>query len=173
MKIKNILYEYFKWYDNMLEADLPKTPVIDDSDPLIYVGEVVNDWVRWRPTEKDEQYDFKDIEGQLNIEIHSSVKEYYNSYWFYQLIVDYENFEINMYPVIPGNYIKAFLSNFSGYINAHPGSTIRIPIGFEMSSTFLVVIENSTGKVQIEDYENETFEDIADNLYILLSGYQK
>jgi hypothetical protein len=49
MKIKSILYEYFKWYDNMPEEKLPQASVEDDSDPLIHVGEVVNSWVRWKP----------------------------------------------------------------------------------------------------------------------------
>jgi Syd protein (SUKH-2) len=169
MKIKTILSEYFKWYENVNEEDLPQTTIFENSDPLIYVGEVVDGWVRWKPSEKKEQYDFREIEENLNIRIHESVKEYYNSYWFCSLLIDYQDLEIEMYPVVPGNYIRAFLSSFLGYINAHNGLLTHIPIGFDTKSASLIVIDNSNGRIQIENYEDSTLEEIAPSLYTLLS----
>jgi hypothetical protein len=55
-----------------------------------------------------------------------------------------------------------------GYASAHEGLLTHIPIGFDINSGFPVIVNNSNGKIQIEDNENSTLVDVADSLYILL-----
>jgi hypothetical protein len=32
MKIKPVLFEYFKWFDKLIEEELPKSPIFENSD---------------------------------------------------------------------------------------------------------------------------------------------
>jgi hypothetical protein len=170
MTIENALTEYFKWYENAPEEELPQTPIIEDSDPLIYVGNVTDGWIKWKPTKKEEFYDFREFEEKLDIKLHESIKEYYNSYWFCSLLVEYQDFEIEMNPVVPGRYIRDFLSKFLGYSSAHEGSFDYVPIGFDTNSDFLIVVDNKSGIVRSEDYNNHVFADIASSICELLEN---
>jgi hypothetical protein len=84
-------------------------------------------------------------------------------------LIDYQNLEIEMRPVVPGNYVRAFLGDFLEYASTHDGSLSHIPIGFNTEDESLIVVDNSRGRIQLEDHENSTFQEIANNLYDLLN----
>ncbi len=44
-------------------------------------------------------HDFSDIEKDLEIQLHNSIKEYYNSYWFLDLGGNYLGYDFELNPV--------------------------------------------------------------------------
>ncbi|WP_336047114.1 hypothetical protein [Solibacillus ferritrahens] len=56
-----------------------------------------------------------------------------------------------------------------GYKKNHGDSLEKIPIGIE-GNGLLVVIENNSGIIQLEDFERCTFDNIADNIQELIGN---
>jgi hypothetical protein len=166
--MKDILKEYFQWYIEADTAELPEAPLLDGAEAGIFESEPKDGWVKWRPKEKDEYFDLSPLEANANIQFHQSVKDYLNSYWFCTLLVEYKGYELLFDPIVPGNYQKAFLTKLLGYKEAHGGKIEHVPIGFEQNTSLLIVVENETGEVYLEDYEVGEFTKIATDLYQLL-----
>lgn len=56
-----------------------------------------------------------------------------------------------------------------GYKKNYPDTLVKIPIGIEENG-LLVVIENNSGTLQLEDFERGTFEYIAENIQALIGN---
>lgn len=81
-----------KYNRNNLEYDMFLT-CIDETlvSSEMYIHKK-NDYVYWLPIEKKEIYDFSPIEKEFNIIIHHDIKEYYNSYYFLELLTGTEQY---------------------------------------------------------------------------------
>lgn len=68
-----------EWQD--CNSSLLKSLWIEEADTFIYEGEPdIEGYVFWKPLEKNIIHDFSNIEKDLGIQLHNSIKEYYNSY---------------------------------------------------------------------------------------------
>ncbi|MBC6972201.1 SecY-interacting protein Syd [Bacillus sp. Xin] len=148
---------------------LPKSVWREEADSFIYEGEPDTEgYIFWKPTEKDIFHDFSNIERELAIQFHHSIKEYYNSYWFLDLAGNYLEHNLELNSVIPGIELRDFYTSLQGYKKAHHNELKNIPIGIECNG-LLIVVDNENGQVNIEDYERGSFEVISNSLAELIS----
>lgn len=166
-----------KYFTRLLEAwkktdnTLPMTVRLDEAEPFIFVGQENEDgWIQWMPTEKETKYDLAPVEEKLEVKLHSSIKEYYNSYWFCNLGGSYGDHRISLDPVIPGVYIEDFIEKLQGYKQVHNGKLDKIPIGLEAGQDLLIVVDNQSGQLLIEDHDRGTYEVLASSLEELISN---
>ena len=170
--MKEEMKQYFhkllkEWKD--YNHSLPKSVWIEEAESFIYEGEPdIEGYIFWKPVEKDVIHDFSDTEKKLAVQLHHSIKEYYNSYWFFDLAGSYLEYGIELNPVIPGIEVRDFYTSLQGYKEAHHNELKNIPIGIE-SNGLLVVVDNENGQVKIEDYERGSFEVISKSLAELIS----
>lgn len=146
-----------------------KTPVNnDDGNLIIYEGEVdEEEYISWKPIEMNVSQDYKRLEDEFEVNLNKSIIDYFNSYWFADLDGFFKEHYIKLEPVLPNNEISSFRESLRGYKNNHGGSLVKIPIGIE-GNGLLVVVENDSGVVQLEDFERGTFEYIAENIQDLI-----
>lgn len=69
---------------------------------------------------------------------------------------------------MPGIGLRDFYRNLKEYHHSHGNQLNYIPIGFEADG-LIVLVDNETGKVFIEDHESQTYEKIAENLVDLIA----
>jgi SecY interacting protein Syd len=146
----------------------------------LFVGKPKEGAVEWKPQEKLEQSDFGKIERKAKTELHSSVKDYYNAYWFLTLAGKIGEHFVSLNPVIPKVALKELEKTLfgavygpyrtSGYIEAHGGVLTQVPIGLHSPSDLVVVVDNRTGAVCVEDHETDRLETIAASLAELIVG---
>lgn len=84
--MKEVMKDYFeKFIDKWMEYNksLPQIAWNEDVDEFIYSGEEDEyGYISWKPIEKGVEFSFDEIESQYNVQLHDSVKQYFNSYWF-------------------------------------------------------------------------------------------
>ncbi len=162
--MKHELEEHFRRKYLRWELHNNSLPVIcwdEDVLPFMYVGGVNSEgYAQWKAVEKDEVYDFKQIQDEFNLILNNDIIEYFNSYWFLELAGKYKDYSIMLEPVIPGIGLRDFHLNLEEYYKSHRNQLNYIPIGIEANG-LPIVISNETGKVYIEDYEKESYEEIA------------
>ena len=83
-------------------------------------------------------------------------------------------------PVVPGRELQDFERKLfgatyehcrtTGYVAEHGGVPSHLPVGSPHPSDLLLVIDNTTGEVAVEDHERGTFEMIAGGLAELIAG---
>lgn len=168
--------EMKKYFDQLIESwqqfnnSYPKVPWNDAVTPIIYEGEVdIEEYICWKPVEKEVIHDFRDIEQVLGVTLHKAIKDYFNSYWFAELAGFYKIYNIILEPVLPGIELNNFVAQLMGYKEVHEEKLDNIPIGVEGKNSFLVVIDNKTGIVKLEDFETGRYEVIADSIEQLIS----
>ncbi|MED1790092.1 SecY-interacting protein Syd [Brevibacillus laterosporus] len=170
--MKEIMSQYFdrfgkKWkeYNNTL----PQIAWDEEVDPFIYLGEKDEyGYISWLPIEKETITNFKDFESNAGVVLHHSLKQYFNSFWFLELAGWIATYNINLHPVVPGIEPEKFLTGLIDYTETKGGIINYIPIGFEANG-MLIVVDNNTGSVYIEDFETEEYEKISTSVEDLIS----
>lgn len=128
--------------------------------------------------EKTKKTDFAPLEQRAGTTLHSSIKEYYEAFWFMDIGGRFREHRIALNPVIPGMEAAELEQMLlggpfgSGYIAAHGGSLRHVPIGIHHPSDLLLVVDNANGDIAIEDWERGTFEVIAKDLAELVGELQ-
>lgn len=173
MSIKEAMTRYFSMRREMADGGLDflfKTPFIGDVHSLIYVGDLDEEgYISWKPVEKEDFYDFKELEGDLGCKIHPSVIEYFNSYWFTDLEGFIKDYTINLESVLPNTYIESYSNLVRGYMSNHKNRLENIPLGVE-GDGLIVVVDNEDGSVKLEDFETGSFEVISESVERLISA---
>lgn len=170
LSTKEAMKTYFKMRKEAADKGLDflwKTPVTNN-DLIIYEGEIDDEgYISWLPVEMTVIQDFKKLEDELNIKFHPSLVEYFNSYWFADLDGFFKDYYICLESVLPDAEMVSFRESVKGYKKNHEGCLEKVPIGIE-GNGLIIVIENSSGIVQLEDYERGTFSNIASNIEELI-----
>ena len=157
-----------KWKD--FNGTLPMTQWIEGVKDFIFEGEKDEEgYIAWKPLKKDIKSNFEDIEKELNVQLHPDSKAYYNCYWFLELAGNYNGYDLVLNPVIPGIALKDFKHETGLYKEAHNDQLFNIPIGIEANG-LLLVVDNESGEVKLEDYERNSFEIISENLSKLIEN---
>ncbi|MED3899039.1 SecY-interacting protein Syd [Priestia megaterium] len=171
MILKNVMEQYFnkliaKWGE--FNGTLPLVPWNEEVDPHIYVGSQDEEgYIAWKPLEKDKNTNFQQFEQEMNIILHADLKAYFNSFWFLEMIGWVSEYNVNLYPVTPGVEPEAFFQRVKDYI-LEKEKSVYIPVGFE-SNGMLIVMNNQSGGIFIENYEDESYEYLSSNLKELIS----
>ncbi|BCB38281.1 SecY-interacting protein Syd [Bacillus cereus] len=170
--MKEVMKDYFeKFIDKWMEYNnsLPQIAWNEDIDEFIYSGEEDEyGYISWKPIEKGVEFSFDEIESQYNVQLHDSVKQYFNSYWFLELTGWVSSYNINLHPVIPGIEPDYFISLVKDYAESKEDIIKFIPIGFE-SNGMLIVLDNNTGEILVEDFELNEYKRITNSLESLIS----
>lgn len=173
MSVKVALDKYFKEMIKeyaKTKQGLPMRPKRVIGNESIYVGECDDEgWCRWKPIEKNEINNFEELEELFQIKFNKDIKEYFNSYWFLELEGKFKKKDITLEVVVPERELEMFQKKLIGYKEAHNNELKYIPIGMEEEHGYLIVMENSTGKIKIENHDKGTFRTIANNLEELLT----
>ncbi len=172
MAIKDAMNKYFnlrkEYFDKGLDL-LFKTPYNEEVDSFIYQGEMDDEEeILWKPIVKNNKNNLKAVEEKFEIKLHTSIEDYFNSYWFADLDGFIGNHYIRLEPVLPNIELDSFESNLEGYNNNH-NKIDKTPIGVE-GNGLIVVIDNISGKVELEDFERGSFEEITESLDELISS---
>ncbi|MFY2251140.1 SecY-interacting protein Syd [Priestia megaterium] len=151
---------------------LPMTQWIEEAEDFIFEGEKdEEDYISWKPLKKDVKSNVEDIQKELKVHLHLSIKAYYNCYWFLEVAGNYNGYDLVLNPVIPGIALKDFKHETGLYKEAHNDQLFNIPIGIEANG-LLLVVDNKSGEVKLEDYERNLFEIISKNLSKLIEDLQ-
>lgn len=169
--IKAAMKKYFDALETLYKnetGDLPYFPYDVTLLPIIYVGTPTKEeWIRWRAVEKDTVTDLTKLEEQLHVKFHSSIFEYFNSYWFAFLNGMVAESECELLPVLPGREIDEFVVSqfqYLQYCTLLNRPMEYTPIGSEVESSNAIVVNNMNGKVFVEDIEAQTYKQISDSL---------
>lgn len=164
--MKDAMSKYFnlrkEYFDKGLDF-LFKTPYDEQVNSFIYQGEMDDEEeISWKPIEKNNKNVLTTIEEKFGIKLHTSIDDYFNSYWFADLDGFIGNHYIRLEPVLPNVELDSFESNLEGYKNNHI-KVDKTPIGVE-GNGLIVVLDNVSGKVELEDFERGSFKEISDSL---------
>lgn len=132
--MKDVMSKYFnlrkKYFNKGLDF-LFKTQYNEEVDSLIYQGEMDDEEeILWKPTEKNKKNDLMQIEEKFGIRLHTSIRDYFNSYWFAEIDGFICTHYIRLEPVLPNIEFDSFEGNLEGYINNH-NKIDKVPIGIE------------------------------------------
>lgn len=179
MTIKEAMAAYF----GRFPKDTPffKTCDTDDVDPRLFSGEPDEDgYVRWVPAAKVDPTDLSELERRAGSVIHPSIKDYFNTFWFMAMGGRFADARVTLDPVVPGRDLadleqRLFGADYgpykvSGYLATHGGVLRHIPIGLHHPDDLLLVVDNATGEVLVEDHERGTFTPLAPGLAELIAG---
>lgn len=145
-----------------------KTQISGEYNLIIYDGGFdEEEYISQKPVEKTVSHILTSLEDEFDIKLHKSIVEYFNSYCFADLDGFYHEHYIALEHVLPKSEIISFRESLKGYKENHGDSLKRVPIGIE-GNGLLVVIENNSRIVQLEDFESGTVEYIAENIQELI-----
>ena len=169
--IKIAMKKYFEALEILYKnetGDLPYFPYDPTLPPIIYVGiPTKEEWIRWRAVEKDTITDLVELEEQLHIRFHASISEYFNSYWFAFLNGTVAESNYALLPVLPDRETDKFAAlqvEYAKYCALLNRPMEYSPIGSEIESGNAIVVNNTNGKVFVEDAEAQTMELISESL---------
>ncbi|WP_140456850.1 MULTISPECIES: SecY-interacting protein Syd [Priestia] len=169
--MKHVMKQYFKKLTGKWEEFNGTLPLIswnEEADANIYVGSQDEEgYIAWKHLEKCENTNFQQFEQEINVILHNDVKAYFNSFWFLEMIEWVSQYNINLYPVIPGVEPEAFCQRVKEYILEKENSTY-IPLGFE-SNGMLVVMNNESGEIFVENGEEKSYKYLSSSLKELIS----
>lgn len=169
--MKKAMITYFKlrkeYFDRGLEF-LFKTPYNEKVDFVIYQGEIEEEEISWKPVEKYIKNDLTMLEKRFGIKFHDSIHHYFNSYWFADLDGFIGDHYISLEAVLPNIELDSFVGKLEGYEMNHY-KLDKIPIGVE-GNGLIVVVDNVSGKVELEDFERGLFIEISNSLDELISS---
>lgn len=142
----------------------PRIPWDPDVAPEIYVGEPdADEWVGWRPIRKAGGPTLAQLAPDLG-PFHPSIERYFASWWFLALEGAFEGRMLTLQPNRPGLDPEAYLEQVRAYASGRGRPARRLPIGFDDQSSLLVVVDNLSGEVSVEDWETGELEWIAASL---------
>lgn len=172
LQVKEALDHYFQklleyWNDTF--GVLPQIPFDDEMNPLLYESEQdEDDYVSWKPKIKEKHEDFEAIETYIDVRLHPSIKEYFQSFWFLNLQGFYHSKFISLEPVEPDKDMHNFFVNQKNY-EASKGKTLKnIQIGFLSPENMALMVHNETGEILQEDFETGETIIIAKSLEALI-----
>lgn len=155
--MKETMKKYFDKFYKMWEeynGSLPQISYNEDIDSRLYVGEMdEEEYISWKAREKNITTDLSELEDNFGVKFHKDIINYFNSYWFLELIGFCGEHNISLFPVIPSAETAEFEMGLSDYYDTN-GMIDFIPLGFDSSFYKLIVVENETGKVFLMDTES-------------------
>jgi len=165
-----------KYFDRLVAhwashfGSLPKLPRPENSEhPMFVQPPDAEDWIQWRPVARTSHDELLALESELGLSLHPSLRDLWGSYWFGDIGGRFKHWFVEIDGVYPNHDSFGLRERLIGYRRAHDGLE-KIPIGLESTRDLLLVVDNATGQVEIEDYERHTFEPLAANLAHLIAG---
>lgn len=166
----NHYFEHRLQYFNEGVRFLFTTEYDNNVHSMLYHGEINDDGeIGWQPVVKNIIHYLDALKGELNCRFHRSIYDYFNSYWFADLDGFIDGHYVSLEPVLPGVELIRFAKNLQGYKDNHHNTLKYAPIGIE-GNGLLVVINNDSGQVGLEDFERKEFTVLSDRLGELIAS---
>lgn len=167
----NVKRSMKRYFERLLEAwqqscsSLPQIPINEEADRDFYVEiDADGELALWRPLEMiTSSAELLNVESVLGVSLHPSIAEYFSSYWFAAIGGTALEWRIQLEPVLPGIGVREFVQKLDGYKCVHNDRLDHIPIGTEANGS-LVVVRNSNGTVELEDWDARSYTRIANSL---------
>lgn len=121
---------------------------IDDSMYCGFFERGGDTWGYWVPRAKEDVFDFSESEAKARFSLHPSVKEFFNSFWFFALRGKHERLgSVTLFAVLPGLQPQEYEQVLAGYREWWGNrETHFAPIG-DSANNDTIVVHGSTGEV--------------------------
>jgi SecY interacting protein Syd len=187
MKILSLLLKHGQYFDHLIQfyhehyQTPPEGCKLDGVDESFYVGETEDpDWIYWLPKEKTVVHDFGRIEENLGLRFHRTIHDYFNSYWFLEIVGTYNNTPVQLIGVLPGIELEPILNQLPPGVNTPEFDREKytnLPLrywtfGIETSQGLSVVVEVESGNVFLWDWDVEEGTFLSKNLKELIAGLE-
>lgn len=154
--MKETMRQYFERFFDMwkgFNGTYPQISYDPDIDNRLYIGKMdEEEYISWKPMEKDVPTDLTAMEEKYNVKFNKDIAEYFNTYWFLELMGFCGEHNVSLVPVTPSEETKEFERGIRDYYEAI-GSLEFVPVGFDATTYSLVVVENASGKVFFHNTE--------------------
>lgn len=123
--------------------------------------------IEWRPQIRQTADDFSGLENAFETEIHSSIKDYYGSYWSGGLEATCNEGHVSLMFLWNEEDRNRLVDNLIGHALAQKRSRSPLSIFFactEAASAYYLAVNNATGEVQLELPGRKPVRSVASNL---------
>lgn len=176
--IKESIKEYYVRLDEVykkygMQLKVPFNPkVLSD----IYVGSEDDEgYIVWRIIERTECINSEKLSGEIGFQIHSSLIEFINSYFFLEMSGSYREYEVSFDSIVPNTILSSFISRRCIPLKTNEEKIVLIQIGVineEDNDNLLMCLVNSTGQIVCYDYDKKTIQVISESLNELISNLE-
>lgn len=167
--VKNVMSIYFKlrkeYFDRGLNF-LFKILYNEKVNFVIYYGEIEEEEILWKLVEKYIKINLIIFEEWFGIKFYDLVYYYFNLYWFIDLDGFIDDYYISLEVVLLNIELDFFKEKLERYEKNYC-KLDKIFIGVE-GNGLLVVLNNVSGKVELEDFECGLFMEILNSLNELI-----
>lgn len=161
LSMRAAMAQYFSrlmaWYRSSGEQG-PRAEPFEGDEPLLR-SEIGEDGLAvWAPVLREGSGlgpEIAEFERRHSISLHPSLRSYLEAAWFLEISGQCRGYGVSLRAVRPGREMEA-LEPFDQYRQAHNGSARYVPIGIE-NDGHLVVVDNESGAVMLEDVERGSF----------------
>lgn len=175
MSVKQELDSFFeRFLDRFQETPdgLPKMPRRKDVDQAVYVGEPnAGGWCKWKPVPYGEEGAFLKLLEMYGIEKNTDIVDYFSSYHFLHLDIQYNKKKISIGAVDPRDDYRS-LKQVIGSFTYPDGKIPYLPLGFDERTDLDIVVEVKTGIVKVANYESGKMRKIAPSLEKFIRGWE-
>lgn len=148
-------FEKFSEMWKMFNGTKPKISFYPDCNSELYCGKKdENEYISWEPKEKNTITDLSKIEEKYKVKFHKDITEYFNSYWFLEIVGFYKTYYISLIPVIPSEETSDFEFRLQDYYESN-GKLDYIPIELESNSFKIIAVENKSGEIFLINQETK------------------
>lgn len=166
---------YFERYRAAWRAHFEDEPWVarePEVSPGFYGGEVPGQAgaVYWAPKRQEDSGFARRIQERFGGPLHGELLEYLSAYWFAELRGKLGNRRIQLTPVLPG--LSRLEERIETYRLNRQGGQRYVAIGTEARTNGLVVVDNASGEVCLDDWELEKLEPLAPSLGELFSRFE-
>lgn len=156
------------WVTNYQDASEPVVIQYDSKwlSPCHTDSAEENEWVDWLPVKQPIEQDFSAVESALEMTLHPDAKEYFSAFWSDNLNASTEKGNLQL--LLPWNQddFERLLQNLIGHVlmKRRLGQSETLFFAVTDEDDFILTIDNTSGKVMLEQVGLEPCEVIADNL---------
>lgn len=153
-----------------------KVPFNPKVSSVMYEGlEDDEGYIAWKVVEQKETVNEAILSSEIGFDIHISLIEFLNSYYFFELSGTYDNYGVDFDSIVPNTILKNFISRRYISLKTDVEKIDLIQIGvicMENNDNFLMCFVNNTGQIVYYDYDKGNIEVISDSLEELINNLE-
>lgn len=152
---------------------VPYNPAIASE---MYVGsEDEHGYISWQLLERKELIKKKSLSEEVGINIHESLIEFFNAYYFFEISGVYKSYDIDFDYIVPNTILKNFVSRRYMSLESGEGEIQLIQVGIlteDSNDNLILCLVNNTGQIACYDYDKGVIEIIANSLVELICNME-
>ena len=179
MSMKEAFDTFFEEMDRNSMKALGTLPTVPCREGALILPETCDryGYSVWRPQLQTETFSFDDIEKELGFKVHSQLKEYLTTYWFWRLRsrikIDGHDIRLSFDSILPGTDINEWLRCMKSdrqthYLKDHVYFLLGTYCKVDKVDSYLVEFNNDTGEVTAVNVGAHISIKLADSIEELL-----